>query len=82
MEAINYSSFRENLKDCFDKVCEEQEPYIVTRKTDQPNVVVISLEMYNDLIKARENEAYLRKLNSSFDQLRDGRGTEHGLIED
>jgi antitoxin YefM len=50
MIAVNYSTIRENLKAYCDKVTEDFETVIVTRK-DEKNVVMISLEEYNNLIE-------------------------------
>ena len=49
MLAINYSAFRSNLKSYCDKVTDENETVIITRKADK-NVVLISLEEYNELM--------------------------------
>ncbi len=54
MDAVNYSNFRENLKAYCDKVSETQCAYIVTRKANQGNVVILSIEEYNALLKAKE----------------------------
>lgn len=80
MLAVNYSTIRENLKSYCDKVTDEQETVIVTRKGEK-NVVIISLEEWNALQKAARNAEYLSRLDRSFDQLRSGRGVSHELIE-
>lgn len=49
MLAVNYSAFRSNLKSYCDKVTDENETVIITRKADK-NVVLISLEEYNELM--------------------------------
>ena len=54
MDAVNYSNFRENLKSYCDKVSETQCAYIVTRKANQGNVVILSVEEYNALLHAKE----------------------------
>ncbi|MDD6208196.1 MAG: type II toxin-antitoxin system Phd/YefM family antitoxin, partial [Clostridiales bacterium] len=46
MLAVNYSTIRNNLKDYCDKATDLHETVIVTRK-DEKNVVIISLEKYN-----------------------------------
>ena len=46
MLAVNYSTIRKKFKDYCDKVTNEFETVIVTRK-DEKNVVIISLEEYN-----------------------------------
>jgi antitoxin YefM len=80
MLAVNYSTIRNRLKDFCDKVTDEDETVIVTRK-DEKNVVLISLEEYNMLIKAAKNAAYLDMIDRSMEQLAKGKGTVHELIE-
>ena len=81
MLAVNYSTIRNNLKDYCDKVSDEAETVIVTRKGEK-NVVIISLEQYNDLMKAQRNAEYLSKIDRAFQQLEAGNGRTHELIED
>ena len=81
MLAVNYSTIRENLKTYCDKVTDDKETVIVTRKGEK-NVVIISLNEWNELSKAAKNAEYLNMLGRSFDQLRSGKGTKHELIED
>jgi antitoxin YefM len=50
MLAVNYSTLRNHLKDYCDKVSEDFETVIVTRK-DEKNVVIISLEAYNNMME-------------------------------
>ena len=80
MIAINYTSIRKYFKDYCDKVTDEDETVIVTRK-DEKNVVLLSLEKYNQLIKAMKNAEYLYKLDKSIEQLQQGKGIQHELIE-
>ena len=82
MDAVNYSTFRENLKNYCDKVAEESCAYIITRKSMQPNVVLLSIDEYNELLKAKENDEYRKKIDRSFSQLRSGRGVKHDITED
>lgn len=80
MLAVNYSTLRENLKTYCDKVTDEQETVIVTRK-DEKNVVIISLDEWNALSKAARNAEYFSSIDRSFEQLRSGKGVQHELIE-
>jgi len=80
MLAVNYSTIRSRLKDYCDKVTDESETVIVTRK-DEKNVVIISLSEYNALTKAARNAAYLNKLDRAIEQLSRGDGKDHELIE-
>ena len=50
MLAVNYSELRNNLKEYCDRAVDNIETVLVTRK-DNRNVVVISLEEYNNLIE-------------------------------
>ena len=72
MLAVNYSTIRSNLKDYCDKATDENETVIVTRK-DEKNVVLISLEQYNELIRAMKNAEYLSKLDKAFKQVEEGK---------
>lgn len=80
MLAVNYSTIRKKFKDYCDKVTNEFETIIVTRK-DEKNVVIISLEEYNSIMKASKNAAYLDMLDRSMEQLAKGEGKIHELIE-
>lgn len=80
MLAVNYSTIRNNLKDYCDKATDSQETVIVTRK-DEKNVVIISLEKYNQLEKAARNAEYLAMIDRSIAQLEAGKGQLHELIE-
>ena len=80
MLAVNYSTIRNNLKSYCDKATDENETVIVTRK-DEKNVVIISLEQYNSMMKAARNAEYLAKIDRSMQQLERGGGKAHELIE-
>ncbi len=80
MLAVNYSTIRNNFKGYCDRVTDEYETVIVTRK-DEKNVVLISLEEYNALTKAARNAEYLDKIDRSIKQLEEGRGQLHDIIE-
>ena len=80
MLAVNYSTIRNNLKGYCDRVTDERETVIVTRK-DEKNVVIVSLDEYNALVKAAKNAEYLEMIDRSIKQLSEGRGQLHELIE-
>ncbi len=46
MQALNYTSARNNLKSLIDDVCDNNEEIIITTKNDK-TVVMISLDEYN-----------------------------------
>ena len=80
MLSVNYSTIRNNLKAYCDKATDNNETVIVTRK-DEKKIVIMSLEQYNSIMKAARNAEYLAKLDRSTEQLSQGNGTVHELIE-
>lgn len=72
MLAVNYSTIRENLKSYCDRVTDENETVIVTRK-DEKNVVIISLDEWNMLQKAFRNAEYLSKIDRSVADAKSGK---------
>ena len=72
MLAVNYSTIRSKLKDYCDKATDENETVIVTRK-DEKNVVLISLEQYNHIMKSLRNAEYLEKIDKSMQQIKEGK---------
>ena len=79
MLAVNYSTVREHLKEYCDKVTDNKETVIVTRKNEK-NVVIMSLEQYNNITRSMRNAEYLSKLDRAFNQLEAGCGQIHELI--
>ena len=83
MLAVNYTNFRENMKDYMDKVTNDYETMIVTRKNNK-NVVMISEETYNNLMEnvyVMGNKSNYDWLMESKEQLESGKFKEHDLIE-
>ena len=80
MLAVNYSTIRNNLKDYCDRVTDDHETVIVTRK-DEKNVVIIKLEEYNRLMRIVKNAEYLAEIDRRIERLANGGGTVHELIE-
>ena len=83
MLAVNYTNLRENMKSYMDKVTDDYETLIVTRKNDK-NVVMISEESYNNLLE----NAYITSSKANFDwlmeskkQLEEGKLVKKELIE-
>ena len=72
MLAVNYSTIRNNLKDYCDKATDQYETVIVTRK-DEKNIVILSLEKYNDMMRAAHNAEYLDMIDRSMEQARQGK---------
>ena len=83
MLAVNYTNFRENMKDYMDKATNDYETMIVTRKNNQ-TVVMISEETYNNLMEnvyVMGNKSNYDWLMESKEQLESGKFKEHDLIE-
>lgn len=83
MLAVNYTNLRDNMKMYMDKVTDDYETMIVTRK-DNKNVVMISEESYNNLMENiyvmgnKENYDWLMKGKA---QLEEGQCSAHELSE-
>ena len=80
MLAVNYSTIRSRLKDYCDKVTDENETVIVTRK-DEKNVVILSLDEYNSIMKAAKNAQYLDMIDRSIAQFSDEKVVKKSLAE-
>jgi len=83
MDAISYTAARANLAATMNRVCDDHEPLIITRNSEQA-VVMMSLEDY----KALEETSYLlrspqnaQRLMASIAQLEAGKGKERSLAE-
>ena len=83
MLAVNYTNLRDNMKMYMDKVTDDYETMIVTRK-DNKNVVMISEESYNNLMEniyvmgKKDNYDWLMKGKA---QLENGQCAIHELLE-
>ncbi len=81
MEAITYTKARANLAKTMDFVCENHDPIIITRNSDQA-VVLMSLEDYQSLEETSyllKSPANARRLLESIQQLESGHGIEHSI---
>lgn len=72
MLAATVTAVRDKFKDYCNKVVDEDEVLIITRK-DERNVVMISMEEYNAMLKAKNNAEYLYLLDKSIDQMNNGK---------
>ena len=74
MLAVNYSTYRNKLKEYCDRVTDDNETVIVTRKSEK-NVVVMSLDEYNNMMESLrilKNPSYFIELVQSLQQLQQG----------
>ena len=75
MLAVNYSTYRNNLKEYCDRATDDNETIIVTRKGEK-NVVIMSLDEYNNImenLKILKNPSYFIELFRSLQQLNEGK---------
>lgn len=76
MLAVNYTTLRENMKTYMDKITDDYETIIVTRK-DNKNVVMLSEESYNNMME----NIYVMGNKSNYDWLMESKAQlEQGLI--
>lgn len=83
MLAVNYTNLRDNMKTYMDKVTDDYETMIVTRKNNK-NVVMLSEETYNNLMEnvyIMGNKANYDWLMESKAQLEKGKFSTHNLTE-
>ena len=83
MLAVNYTNLRDNMKKYMDKVTNDYETMIVTRK-DNKNVVMLSEEAYNNLMEnvyVMGHKANYDWLMESKAQLENGKFAAHDLVE-
>jgi len=83
MNAVSYTDLRQNLKTYMDKVYNDHDPLIITRKNNQ-NIVLLSIEEYNSLMEtnyllsSEENYKYIKE---SIDQYEKGKVEKRDLVE-
>ena len=84
MMVINYTQARNNLKSILDKVADDAD-YMVISRRDAEDAVVMSLDYFNamqetlHLLKSPSNVAHLEK---SIAQYRAGKLSHHELIDE
>lgn len=83
MDALSYSTVRENLAETMERVCDDHEPVIITRKKSR-SVVMMSLEDYNAIEETAyllRNPANAENLRESIKQYEEGKYKRRKLIE-
>lgn len=83
MFAVNYTNLRDNMKTYMDKVTDDYETMIVTRKNNK-NIVMLSEESYNNLIEnayIMGNKANYDWIMESKEQLEKGNVSVQDLIK-
>ena len=82
MDALTYSTARENLAATIKRVVDDRTPILITKKRDAA-VVMISLEEYQALEETAHllrSPANARRLLDSIDALEAGKGTRRKLV--
>ena len=83
MKALSYTALRKTLAKTMEKVCDDHEPIIITRKSEGA-VVMLSLEDYESLEETSyllRSPKNLKRLVESITQLEQGKGLEKALQE-
>lgn len=84
MDAVSYSSLRQNLKSFMDKVYHDHDPLIITRKNNE-NLVLLSIDEYNSLMETNYllgNDANAEHLKKSIAQYIQGNAMKRELLND
>lgn len=82
MEIINFSDAPNNLKAVIDRVVNDADVTVITRR-DAPDAVVMSLDAYNSLLETvhlLNSPANAAHLALSLSQLRSGQARERELV--
>lgn len=83
MQVVTYTDARARLKDVLDRVVDDHEEVVVTRKNGKP-VVMMSLDSWNairETIHLLSTPANARALRESIAQLDAGHGTARDLVD-
>lgn len=83
MNAITYTTARENLARTIEKVVSDRDPVIITKKNDM-SVVMMSLDDYESLQETAHllrSPTNARRLLESISELEKGKGIERETIE-
>ena len=81
MKVLSYTALRRTLAKTMEKVCDDHEPIVITRKSEG-SVVMLSLEDYASfeettyLLRSPKN---VKRLLESISQLEQGKGLEKAL---
>lgn len=84
MEIVNFTEARRSLRDVLDRVVEDQDCTVITRR-DAEDAVVMSRDYFNalmetvHLIKSPANAAHLAQ---SINEYRNGEVAQHSLTDD
>ena len=83
MDAVTYTDLKNNLNSYMDKVIQNSDSLVITRKNNE-NVVLISVDEYNSLIETNyllSNETNAQHLRKSIAQHKAGKIKTRELYE-
>ncbi len=75
MNALSYTALRANLSSTMERVCEDHDPVIITKKRE-PSVVMISLEDYESMEETAflmRNPENVKRLFKSIEEMKQGK---------
>jgi antitoxin YefM len=84
MNTITYTDARNNLRSVLDRVVDDADHTIITRR-DANDAVVMSLDQFNGLLETvhlLRSPANAQHLAHSIEQYRQGKACEHDLLND
>jgi antitoxin YefM len=84
MNAITYSEARAKLADTINRVCEDHNPIVITKKNDK-SVVMISLDDYEAMAETTyllRSPKNAQRLLESIRELESGKGRVKELVEE
>lgn len=85
MKAIPYSNFRKKIKDYFKQVNKTEEPLLVTNKSPEEDIIILTKDDYDSLIETLEIQSnpYLRKkINAGRQEVENGNIEKIGTLDD
>ncbi|MDA0322429.1 MAG: type II toxin-antitoxin system prevent-host-death family antitoxin [Verrucomicrobia bacterium] len=81
MNSITYTEAREKLSETINRVCEDHDPWVITKRRDKA-VVMISLEDYESLVETShllKSPRNARRLLESIEEIEKGKGRKRKL---
>ena len=84
MEIVSFSEARNNLNNVLNRVSDDCDYTVITRR-DAPDAVVMSLDEFNswkETLHIMSNPKGVEKLNRSIQQYQEGKTKQRGLIDE
>ena len=83
METVNYTDFRSKLATILDKVSQNHNPILITRRNSEPTVVMSlkDFQSYDETAYLMASPKNAKRLNDAILEMEQGQLEEHELIE-